>query len=285
MVNERFESFLEKIQEIPTLPDVVIEVMRMMRDPDVTAAQVNEVISQDAALTGNILKLCNSAYYGLPRLISSVTQAITYLGLYTVRNLILTCAMRDFFGSDSPIYGYTENGLRLHSIASAVASQRICEKVRPGMRDTAFTAGLLQDIGKVIIHEATKDTEISIVALMVDENLPLTDAERSVLGFTHAELGAELARRWNFPSDLVHAFRYHHDPSQAPQQSILTCITHLADTFVLEKRIGVELDKLIYSPSPDALQQAGLDRDDLEALMDGFDESFQEMIQLFESSD
>ena len=284
MNGERFEALLNNIRDIPALPDVVVKVMRMTRDPEVSAAELNSVIGLDPALTGNILKLCNSAYYGLPRVISSVTQAVMYLGFHTVRNLVLTCALSDLLGGDRPLYGHGKGGLWQHSIACAVASQRICEVVSPGQKDTAFTAGLLQDIGKVIIHEQIKDTETSIEEVMIEQNLPLTAAEESVLGYTHAEIGAALADRWNFPVELVHAICYHHNPEDAPSQSALTAIIHIADTYVLDRRYGVELDQLVYPTNPASLEEVGIDREKLDDVLAELDELVDTAMRVFSPS-
>lgn len=281
MNSERFAALLSNIRDIPALPDVVVKVMRMTRDPEVSAAELNSVIGLDPALTGNILKLCNSAYYGLPRVISSVTQAIMYLGFHTVRNLVLTCALSDLLGGDRPMYGHGKGGLWLHSIACAVASQKICESVNTGLKDTAFTAGLLQDIGKVIIHEQVKDTETSIEEVMVEQGLSLTAAEQSILGYTHADIGAALADRWNFPVELVHAIHYHHDPSSAPSRSILTSIVHVADTCVLERRFGVEMDQLLYPTASDALEEIGLEQAKVDTALSGLDAMVDKAMQAF----
>ena len=111
MNTTNLSSLLKNVKEIPALPDIAVNVMRMTRDPDVTAVGLTGVISHDPGLTGNILRLCNSAYYGLPRVISSLTQAILYLGFHTVRNLVLTCAISDLLGGDRSIYGHGSGGL------------------------------------------------------------------------------------------------------------------------------------------------------------------------------
>ena len=137
------KKILSEITEMPPLPAIVVKVMQMTKDPEVSASQLNKVISMDQALTANILKLCNSAYYGLPRVISSVTQAIMYLGFHTVRNLVMTSALHDMYDVEMAGYGYDKGGLWKHSVATALASQILCKKFRPGLNDTAFTGGLL----------------------------------------------------------------------------------------------------------------------------------------------
>ena len=242
--------------------------MRMTRDPDVTAGQLTAVIGQDPALTVNILKLCNSAYYGLPRVVSSVTQAITYLGFHTVRNLVLTCALSDLLAADQEIYGHGKGGLWLHSYACATASEKLCEKSRPGLKDTAFTAGLLRAVGKVIIHDQTKDTVSTLVELMTTQNLTLIEAETNVLGYTHTEIGAAVARRWNFPAELVHAIQYHIDPTLAPNHSLSTWVVHVAGSGMLSRNVGVELEQICYPVQPEAYDEIGLSAEQVDELLD-----------------
>ncbi len=268
MSNEQFEHLFSKIKEVPALPDVVVKVMRMTRDPDVTAGQLTAVIGQDPALTVNILKLCNSAYYGLPRVVSSVTQAITYLGFHTVRNLVLTCALSDLLAADQEIYGHGKGGLWLHSYACATASEKLCEKSRPGLKDTAFTAGLLRAVGKVIIHDQTKDTVSTLVELMTTQNLTLIEAETNVLGYTHTEIGAAVARRWNFPAELVHAIQYHIDPTLAPNHSLSTWVVHVAGSGMLSRNVGVELEQICYPVQPEAYDEIGLSAEQVDELLD-----------------
>lgn len=232
---------------MPSLPDVAVRVMRMMRDPDVVARDLNKVISCDPGLTSNVLRLCNSAYYGLPRVISSVTQAILYLGLHTVRNLVLTCAISELLSGDRAIYGHGRSGLWTCSLACAVASQQLCRRVRVSQHDTAFTAGLLRDVGKVLIQPKIKDTESTLIEFMTEGGLGLLEAERRTLGYTHSEIGAALADHWNFPDALVHAILYHHRPSEASSISLVTAVVHVADVMVLDREYGVEVPELRYS--------------------------------------
>ncbi len=283
MDRSRFEGLLKDVKEIPALPDVAIRVMRMTRDPDVTSNQLTDVISQDPGMTSNILRLCNSAYYGLPRVISSLTQAILYLGFHTVRNLVLTCAISDLLGGDRAIYGHGPGGLWTCSFAGATASQEICRRVRVSLHDTAFTAGLLRDIGKVLIHRQIKDTQWTLIELMTDSGLSLREAERQTLGYTHTEIGAALADHWSFPHELVHAILYHHKPSEAGSVSLVTTIVHVADVMVIDREYGVELQQLKYSLDEESVRAAGITQEMIEEVHNELDEHIANVGALFSS--
>lgn len=280
------EKVLRIIKDIPAIPDIVVAVMQMTRDPDVTAKQLTDRISQDPGLTANILRLCNSAYYGMPRVVSSLNQAIMYLGFHTIRSLVLTCSFNRFFNPGKPIYGYVKGGIWHHSIACAIASDLICKQVHSEVHDSAFTAGLLHDAGQLALGLSIKDTADTIIDLMTNENLPELEAEREAVGFTHEDLGAHLADAWNFPDELIHAMQHHHNPIESETQSEMTSIVHIADAIVLDLGCGVDLEQMKYPVNPNALKmlnkdQAWLDSMKVEAAALIEEQSFQ-FLQTFD---
>lgn len=267
MASDLMRKILKEVKEIPPLPTVVTKVMQMTKDPEVSASDLNKVISQDQALTANILKLCNSAYYGLPRVISSVTQAVMYLGFHTVRNLVLTSSMQEVFKNDRGGYGYAPNGLWLNSVACAVAAQAIAKKVRPGLNETAFTAGLLHDVAKVILARYASDQYDLISDTMKSQGLPFVEAEKKVLGFDHAVLGASIADSWNFPQDLIQSIGFHHAPDTAKGKPVLVMIIHIADVAALELGVGLTDESLAYPIHPVATEVTGFGKEDLQEFM------------------
>lgn len=252
------QKVIDAIKDVPPLPDVVVEVMRITRNPNTTAKQLTQVISKDQGLTGNVLRLCNSAYYGIPRTISSLNQAVMYLGFHTVRNLVLTCSIHSFYNPRAKIYGYERGGLWIHVLACARVCDLICEKIRPDLRDTGYTAGLLHDLGQLIIGTQIGDSADTIVDLMANDGLGELLAEKEVVGYTHCELGAAVTDRWNFPTELVHAIRYHHDPTEGQKERLLTDIVHMADTVVLDLGFGVEIEQMKYPLNKASKKALGL---------------------------
>ncbi len=275
------EKLLQHVKEIPAIPDVVVKVMQLTRDPDVTAENLTRVISNDPGLTSNVLRLCNSSYYGLPRTVSSPTQAVMYLGFHAVRNLVLTCSMSRLFDPESVIYGYTQGGLWEHAVSCALTSEMICKRVRLDIHDAAFTAGLLQNIGKIIIGSAIKDTADTIIDLMTNEGLTELNAERQALGFSHEELGSLLADQWNFPEELVHSIRHHHNPEEAKSPTLLSSLVHIADSIVLGLNVGIELEELKYEPEKFALNHLDLSKESFEILREQSKELIEEHLPQF----
>ena len=259
---------LKQVGEMPPLPDVVTKVMQMTKDPDVSASQLNKVISMDQSLTANILKLCNSAYYGLPRIISSVTQAVMYLGFHTVRNLVMTCTMHQMYGGEMKGYGYEEGFFWRHSISVALGSQVICKKVRPGLNDTAFTAGLLHDLGKMILSRVLPEEIEKVVSQTKEEQQQLFRSEFAVFGFDHAYIGARIADQWNFPPELIQAIGYHHQPEKAKGRPLLAAIVNVGDLITLRLGLGSSHQEGIPAELSEYSKQAlGISDDDMDALV------------------
>ncbi len=275
------ERILKEIKEIPPLPDIVVKVTKLTRDPDISAQHLTKIISQDQALTGNILRLCNSAYYGLPRVVSSLTQAVMYLGFHTVRNLVLTCSVSNLFSSDTEIYGYKPGGLWFHAVACAMGSELICKRVRPDIHDTAFTAGLLHDVGQIIMGIQIKDTSETIVDLMKHQGLNIVEAEKEAVGFSHDELGAMITDNWNFPEELVHAIRFHHYPEKSPNKTLLSSIVHIANSIALDHGFGIEFEEMKCPIHPIAFEATGIKPSELDSIREKVKETVEANCDMF----
>ena len=261
------KQILQEVNEMPPLPAVVLKVIQMTKDPNVSASELNKIISMDQSLTANILKLCNSAYYGLPRVISSVTQAIMYLGFHTVRNLVMTTTLHDIYDSETEGYGYGKGGLWRHSIACALGSQILCKKYRPGLNDTAFTAGLLHDVGKLLINKFSSNTYDSLVEVSHNNNLSLVEAEQELFGCDHAEVGAKVADTWNFPQELVQAIGFHHAPDKSQGKQLLTILVHIANVASQDSRISLIENPIVEEISDFAAKTINFSNAEMEDLI------------------
>jgi putative nucleotidyltransferase with HDIG domain len=159
-----------------------------------------------------------------------------YLGFQTVRNMVLSSTIDQVLkGYDLSMYNYERGGLGKHSFATAVASQVISKQLRPGLRDTAFTAGLLHDVGKIILGKYIQDHKNDLLALSESE-IVTREAEKGFFGADHAEVGARIADNWNFPQELTLAIGFHHKPEDAKGRPLLAVIVCLADNICL--RLG-----------------------------------------------
>lgn len=261
------ENIIEAVNDIPALPQVVLRIMQMTEDPDSTAQDINNVLNQDQAMTTRVLRLANSAYYGFARRIASVTDAVVMLGFKTIRSIVIAAAVSDILQKSYDGYALEEGELWKHSQACALAARLIARKSRLIQPDVAYTAGLLHDIGKVILNRYMKEAYHDVVAMVSSQEIPFMIAEEEVLGFNHALVGSRLAEKWSLPPMLVEAIALHHNPEQCGADQPLVAITHLADAICLSMGIGLGFDGLLYPVYPEALKVLGLKEGDIESMI------------------
>src|SRR6267378_8260063 len=221
---------LKKVTEgmvaLPTLPLVASRLLESIADPDAaTSEEIGEVIALDPALTARTLKLANSAFYGFPRKVGTVDLAVVVLGSDTICDLVLGAAV---FQTLDPTWK-TLTGLWSHSLACGVAARAMADRCRYRLESEAFAAGMLHDIGKVVLRQTYPERYDAATALAREQGVSMIEAERGILGSDHAEVGGWLAERWGLPGDLVEAIACHHRPAQARLNPELTSLVHIAD--------------------------------------------------------
>jgi HD-like signal output (HDOD) protein len=261
---ERTRARLERIAEIPTLPDVLVQVWELSRREETSAADLGRAMSADPGLTGAVLRLANSAYFGFPRKVATVTQAIVVLGFETVKSLAMGASVfRAFRASRDPELDPGE--FFRHSVTAAHGARSLMSLVAPRLAGNAFSAGILHDLGRLVIAEFLPE-EGAKIRVAAGDGRGAEEAERDVLGLDHADIGAWFASRWSFPEDLTAAVRWHHAPERAEAHGKTVAAVHLGD-FVAHRvgaggsgRPGAEPP----SPSPSALAALGLDEVALE---------------------
>ncbi|MFK5914244.1 MAG: HDOD domain-containing protein [Woeseiaceae bacterium] len=244
-----------------SLPEVCIRVNEMLDDVSVTAVDLGHVISQDTSLTARLLKIVNSSYYGFQSKIDTVSRAVTVVGLRELRGLIIAVSAVETF-SNVPDSVLNKVSFWRHSVYCGVIARLLAEKCNVLHSERLFVAGLLHDIGKLVIAQRLP-TETRKIALEADERFCFEfEVEQDLLGFNHAEVGGELMLAWNMPDSLFEAVAYHHDPVQAEVARIETCLIHIANCFTDEAE--QELDMTQHSALPEinplAWEITGLDK-------------------------
>lgn len=253
------DSLIKKIEELPALPDIVVKLLNASRDPMISTRDMVELIKHDPALTVKVLRLCNSSYYGLPRKINSIQEALVYIGTDTLVNFVLAGCLSSFYQQAQDGYGLEKGELWRHSVGCAIASQRIAGREGADAGGLAFTAGLVHDIGKIVLNTYVGDKIEEIMKRVDDEQISFDQAEKQVLGFSQTEAGAELARRWNLPEPLIESIAYHQHPQRAKVAPKLVAQVHLGNILCISFGIGVGTDGLAYTFHPHALDHTGIE--------------------------
>jgi putative nucleotidyltransferase with HDIG domain len=208
--------------------------------------------------------LANSAYYGYPRKINTVSQATILLGFQTIKSIVLASTVNKIMTHELKGYALGENDLWTQSQASAIISRNIAKEVKFSNPETAYIGGLLRDIGKTILNYYVEREYNAIVNKVEYGNVSFSEAEEEILGFNHAQVGEKIAEKWNFPKDLVEAIGLHHTPEKSTINPTLVSIVHIADAITMMMGIGIGADGLTYNFSPFALETLNFNAQDLE---------------------
>lgn len=240
----RLDEILALLHHLPPFPKVAARVMALLKDPDVTAHQLAEVIRFDQAITANVLKICNAAYFSLPRKVNSLDEGLVVIGHDILKEIIIASSSARFYqGAVGAGYWLEEGEMWRHSVATAIMAKLLCRHIRDVDAGSAFTAALLHDIGKRFLSGFVADEYKSIAEKVGTEQCSFTEAERSLLGIDHAALGGMILGKWEFDPPLVEAVREHHSAT-ALDMAPLTALVALSNSLVISMGIGVGADGL-----------------------------------------
>lgn len=228
---------IDEIKDLPTLPIVVLRLNELLRMPSTSAQDIGELLQQDPVISARTLKLVNSAYYGFPRKIASITRAIVILGFQKVRDLALTVSVMDIFKGRSDAL-FSPEAFWRHAITSAIACETIAKLGRSAETKDAFMGGLLHDIGRMLLARYFSAEFAAAVQHMQKHGVPLVNAERATLNFDHGVVGDWLTERWRFPPKLVKAIRYHHVPDVAREDAGYVYLVHAGDVIARAIDVG-----------------------------------------------
>lgn len=251
---------VQLIKNLPTLPGMIEQISKAVESQRFSVADVGKLISRDQVLSAKVLKLANSAFFGFSRKVGSLTQALVLLGFDVVKGLILTSSVFDLMKARA-------EGLWLHSMGVATASSVIASVLEMEDAEEISLAGLLHDLGKVVLRAHMAEDMEAISELVENEGMSIRDAELAVLGFTHAEVGKWLAESWKLPDQLADPIQYHHDPGRAKDALLVTSVVHLADILVRGYGYGDGGDPWVPSLDRTALATMALSPDMLKEIV------------------
>ena len=268
----KLQHILKRVQALPPLPTSAMRVIALTKNPATSVKELETVIGQDPALTAGILRQANSAYYGYARRISSLQEAIVMLGFQVIQGLAMSTAVAPLLKTELMGYGVEQEGLWKHSLLTAMAAKRLCQHRKLPYGDIAFTAGLLHDIGKLIISIYVQEVGDYLLKKVTEAKLSYVELEEKVIGYDHARVGGFLARSWNLPDDLVAAISFHHSLSDAQNHAELTSVVHVANGLANSLGIGGGVDSFFNPVQQKALDLLTLKESDLELIMEDLGE-------------
>ena len=228
MNGTKLNQILSKVKSLPTMPEAGTKMLSLLEEPDTEIYQIEEILRYDPGLTANILKLANSAYFGIPSKIGSVKQAVMVLGFKRLTQLVVASCVSAVMDKSVAGYDLPSGDLWRHSIAVSLAAEALVKDKKKTVSQDVFTPALLHDVGKLVLGTFVKE-ELEAIKSIAAKGVPFVVAENMILGTDHAEIGAKILTHWNFPKEVIHAVRWHHDPDSPKAVTNQMDIVYLAN--------------------------------------------------------
>lgn len=275
------QAALSRLTEISSLPEITTRIVQVVEDPKSTAEDMHGIVRHDPALAAKILKVVNSAFYGLPAQIASLDRAIIMLGLSAVKNIALAASLSRLFRPGAISEQFTARDLWLHCIGVGVCARMLTGPCHAPPEE-AFVGGLVHDMGLLVEYQLFPEELRTIVNECTDSDEPFWEVERRVLGADHQAFGAAIAGKWKFPPSLRSAIAYHHDPSVLkPEYRRLATTIHVADTICCQDQIGFWLTSKSQSVTDEMLATIGVTGQQVEQILEELPERIEETERIF----
>ena len=258
----------QAMDRIQPIPQVALKVLRIINEEKYDIEKISREVQQDQVISAQTLKLCNSAMFARKKRIESLDHALVFLGQDQLVKFILTAALKNYFGQVGKGYSLCKGGIYHHAVGTAVMAEKIADLTGATTRSTAYTAGLLHDIGKVVLDQYITSAYPLFYRRMNKDEDSFTKIEKDILGTDHTLVGSELAEKWAFPESLRETVRYHHAPDEATQHPELAHIIYLADLLLSRFSSGLEIERLDTHVLDKRLQQIGLSSKNLAQVVD-----------------
>ena len=252
------ETIEKTIERLLPVPQIVFNIAQMLSDDNVDINTIAAEIKKDQVLSAKVLRMCNSSYTGLPRKIASVDQAIVFLGSKLLLQMVITAQIENIYHSSDGGYSLCRGGMFHHAVATArlcKALARAQKKINP---DIAYTAGLLHDIGKVVLDQYIDKMQPLFYRMIIEHKENSSKVEQDIMGFDHCQAGLMLAENWNLPDVLKDVISFHHAPEVARDNSEIVNLTYVADVLTNRLLPGLELEKVDTSNLQASLLSLGI---------------------------
>jgi HD-like signal output (HDOD) protein len=254
------QQLVKKVTTIATLPEVTSRIIKTVEDPKSSATQLHQIISHDPALVTRILKVVNSAFYGLPGQIGSIERAIVLLGLNAVKNIAVAASLGQLFRGVKLCEGFTAKDLWTHCVAVGVTAREFAKQLKLPIADEAFLAGMIHDIGIMVSLQTSPEELKKVCERAKNSAEEFCAIEREVMGVDHQQLGMALAETWKFPRPCQLVAGFHHQPNQlADNNRSLVTLVHVADVICAQEGQGFNLTAIHQPLDEQLLKSVGLD--------------------------
>ena len=235
---------VDQIENLPTLPSVYSEVERLCQNPDVDSEELSKVIQTDPSITLKLLRLANSAFFGFTRKVNSVKDAISLLGNQTVKNAVLSISIYEATKGEEVSAGLDKKKFWQHSVGVGSIARFMANKLGI-QRDEVFAAGILHDIGKVVLDGLFSDYYAPVLKAVAERKISIFQAEQEEIGLPHTKIGQELGQAWKIPESFIEGISHHHKPGGSDFDPELASLIHVADILCRNAEMGSGGDDLV----------------------------------------
>jgi putative nucleotidyltransferase with HDIG domain len=280
--HDQIRRELKEIRDLPTLPAVFVRVIKALRNPNTSVKDIAAVVETDQAITMKILRLINSSFYGISRSVDSVHQAIVLLGANTLKNVVISASVFKALGGSGKDRIFNREAFWQHSIGCGMIARYLGNRTGHGREEEGFIAGIIHDIGKVVLDQYFHDKLALVAEQVKTKNISFYQAEREVIGISHAEIGAFLAETWSLPEKLVDVIAHHHHPGTPGQNGALTALVAVSDMLARRYGVGSGGDDLIPQIEAATWTQVGVNPGQIDAWDEGLKAEIEKGKELLE---
>ena len=274
------QELIKQIKNLKPIPAVANQLLIVVDNPDSSMEDIANVIQYDPVMTANVLKTCNSAYFGLKNPAESIKDAVNMLGTDQVIELVLLKSGAKALCGSQKGYGLEPGDMWRYSVSSAVIAKQVAIKLSLKNKNTIFTSALVKDIGKIVLEKHVSRSSKKIQNLVENKNFSFREAEKKIFGIDHAELGAMIAKMWNFSPKMIKIIRHHHLSDETMIKDKEIAAVYLADCICMMMGSGVGSDGLSYRFKAQAMKELGVSADDLAMIIAEFGINMQEIEEL-----
>ena len=265
MKENKINAILAKVKSFPTMPGAGAKMLALLEEPETSVSEIEDVLRYDPGLTANVLKLANSAYFGIPSKIGSLKQAVILLGLKRLMQLVVASCVSAIMDKSVPGYDLPAGDMWRHSIAVSLAAEALVKGKKKVDKEDFFTPALLHDVGKLVLGAFVKE-ELEAIESIAAKGVPFVVAENMILGTDHAEIGARILAQWNLPADIINAVRWHHDPDSSDVSNVQVDVVYLANLLCQIPHTSAQGVGHAIELSPAVIERLGIQLDQFEAI-------------------